>query len=65
MAQPSGSVNWMRILCPNCQITFDDDRPVLEDGALFVCPECDARITVTMTWSMEDDDVDEVELDPG
>jgi uncharacterized paraquat-inducible protein A len=40
----------LRLLCPNCGQTFDDDMPTLSDGAFFVCPGCDAEITVTFTW---------------
>jgi uncharacterized paraquat-inducible protein A len=43
---------WLRILCPNCNQRFEDDMPALSDGAFFICPRCEAEVTVTMTWTV-------------
>lgn len=42
----------LKITCPNCNTQFDDDRLSIEDCSAFPCPNCEAMITITMTWEL-------------
>lgn len=40
------------ILCPHCQTRFATDLAALGDRASFVCPACQAEITVHLRWRL-------------
>jgi hypothetical protein len=47
----------LRIECPNCHRTLTEDISLLTDGTFFICPQtdCQAEVTITMTWVMPPD----------